>query len=223
MKKYLVVALVMFTFLLGTTNVSFGLLIDFTSGAAYLGNGSTVTTNNTDLWWDVDYYVEDGVKFDFIGANEYVGNYYGSGNSVIHGHFGSGLTEILVTKIDNSAFDLNYLEITTNGTWGIPSQATITASNGTTELLPYSEWGGEGPSIGGGDNSNVMHWLSAGFDAITSFSITMGDFCFGMDNFFIDEEPPSNPNAVPEPGTILLLGVGMLGLFGLKRKKFAQK
>ena len=59
-------------------------------------------------------------------------------------------------------------------------------------------------------------WLNSNFDNITSFTITSQNaYCFGMDNFYIDQEPPP----IPEPSTILLMSVGLIGLVGYGRKR----
>ncbi|MBE9070653.1 hypothetical protein IQ260_28845, partial [Leptolyngbya cf. ectocarpi LEGE 11479] len=106
---------------------SYAALIDFTGGTVYQFGGSTATTDTTRNYANVDYYEEDGVRFDYIGppgnpfppvgANN-IGNYYNVGNDVIHGHWDEGgfgfLESIVVNKIDGSSFDLNYFKITTN-------------------------------------------------------------------------------------------------------------
>ena len=47
----------------------------------------------------------------------------------------------------------------------------------------------------------------AHFDAVTSVTFSSTNaYCFGMDNFYINE--PAPPNPAPEPATMALLGLG---------------
>ena len=133
--------------------------INFTGGTVVRLSGPDETTNNSVLWDNVDYYLEGGFKLDFIGNttafSSNIGNYDNVGNDVIHGHWVTGdfgdLTMIKVTKVDGSAFDLNYFVLTSNtDTGGSPAsgneQAFIHASiDGTTQsfsqMLPPEDWG----------------------------------------------------------------------------------
>jgi len=203
--------------------------IKFTGGTVSTYGAGIQTTNNSVVWGDVDYYDEGGFRLDFIGntggadafaAN--IGDYYGVGNDVIHGHWATGnygdLTQIKVTKIDGSAFDLNYFILTSNtDTGGGPAsgneRAFIHASlDGSTEsfsqLLPVEDWGFPATQI----------FLGSEFDGIKAFWFTAENAvdCFGMDEFFIDEEAP--PRA-PEPASFLLAGLGLAGLGWRARKQ----
>ena len=115
-----------------------------------------------------------------------------AGNDVIHGHWDQGdfgnLTEIKISRIDNAAFDLNYFLLTSNtDTGGAPAsgneRAFIRTSNNYSMMLPPENWGFPAVAIN----------LDSNFDNITSFSFFVENAvdCFGMDEFFLNEEAPT--------------------------------
>lgn len=211
---------------------SHAVLVDFTGGTVHQFGGATFTTDNTFSVDNVDYYEEGGVKFDFIGPSGnpfsyHVGDYYGVGNDVIHGHWDAGpfgdMGSINVEKLDNTAFDLNYFKITTNTAngGGAASGSEEVYINALADgvnisfsmLLPSDDWGFAGP------NSEI--YLGTEFDGIKAFSFTYGSNAvgFGLDEFFIDEAAP--PPSVPVPAAVWLFGSGLLGLVGVARRKKA--
>lgn len=217
---------------------SYAALIDFTGGTVYQFGGNTATTNTVKNYVNVDYYEEDGVRFDFVGppgnpvyyvgANN-IGNYYNAGNDVIHGHWEEGpygfLESIVVNKIDGSSFDLNYFKITTNtanggsaasGNEEVYINALADGVNiSYSQLLPPDDWGFAGP------NSAIP--LGPEFDDILAFSFTRGANAvgFGLDEFFIDEEPPELLT-VPEPTSTAMLFLVLAGMGFAYRKQPAQ-
>ena len=195
-------------------------VITFDGGTAYKnGGGPGIVTNSSSNWDDIDYYEEDGFRLDFINntaafaAN--IGDYYGAGNAVIHGHWSSGLygdlTRIVVTKIDATPFDLNYFILTSNtDVGGSPAsgneRAFIKNNNGNAILLQPEDWGFPASQV----------FLPSSYDGITSFEFYVENHvdCFGMDEFYIDEPAPP-PNGVPEGGSSFVLFSGaMLIAFG---------
>ena len=218
--------------LLGIAGSAQAVLIDFTGGTVTrFSQPSPVTTDTTAVYDDVDFYTEGGMKFDFIGppGNPFsynIGDYYGIGNDVIHGHWEAGpfgdMTGIRAEKLDGTAFDLNYFKITTNTcAGGGPACGTEEVflnalADGVTVsfsmLLPPDDWGFAGP------NSEIF--LGPEFDGIKAFTVTYGSIAvgFGMDEFFIDEPPPGG---VPVPATLALMGLGLAGI-GYRRRKRIQ-
>lgn len=214
---------------LGVVASANAVVIDFTGGVAYLNGGASVIPTNIGSYWsDVDYYVEDGIKVDFIGGGGgIIGNYYGGytgqsseNNSVIHAHWGD-LSSIVFSKVDGTAMDLNYMDLTSNSiTGGLAAtggeMSHVTTNNGASMLLPSSDWGINLLSDGVTTGDGIKRlWMSTDFDGIYSFTVTSENaFCFGLDNFYIDEPAP----AVPEPSTFLLFGAGLGGFAILRRR-----
>ena len=205
-------------------------VINFTGGTVTRLDTSTETTNNSAVWDNVDYYEQGGFRLDFktnagsAGFATNIGNYYGAGNDVIHAHWASGsfggVTEIEITKVGGGTFDLNYFVLTSNtDTGGAPASGSELAyiegfvanvSTGAALLLPPEDWGFPATQI----------FLGSNFDAVDSvrFFVTNVVDCFGMDEFYIDEDAPP-PTGVPEGGSsFALFGASMLLALGVSSK-----
>jgi len=229
MRSRMLTGLMLLIFLLGGIGLASATIIDFTGGVAYDVNGNPLgVTNNVDLFQDaVAYYVEDGFRYDFVGGPGTIGDYYSIGrggfvgNDVIHAHW-RGLGSMVISKEDRSAFDLNYIDLTSNTVvGGGQSDGTeaswITTDEGYSMRLPSSDWGFDIDFFGAMGDGVARLWLDENFDDVLSVTFTSENaFCFGMDNFYIDEPPP--PQGVPEPTVMLLLGSGLIGLAAIRKK-----
>ena len=91
-------------------------VVTFTGGTVTLTGGGTGTTDGSANFSSVDFYTESGFKFGYLGGTGgSMGNYYGTGNDVIHAHWGVGeMTSIEITKLDGGTFDFNYFVLTSN-------------------------------------------------------------------------------------------------------------
>lgn len=210
---------------------SFGAIIDFAGGTAYLFDGTSVVTDNTGLWNSiVDYYEEDGMRVDFVGGYGTIGDYYSTGfgtgggpayeNSVIHAHPFTDI-DIVFSKIDGTPFDLTYVDMTSNTDYGgggaSGNELSYITTGGYSMLLPSSDWGLDYTYFGDPGDGIKRLWLDANFKGITSFTLSsLNAYCFGMDNFYIDQEAPP---PIPAPAAIMLgmMGTGLVGWLRRRR------
>ena len=80
-------------------------------------------------------------------------------------------------------------------------------------LLPSSDWGFDYDYFGATGDDVARLYLGSNFDNVLSVTFTsLKAYCFGMDNFYINEPAP-----VPEPTMLALLSLGIAGLGASRR------
>jgi hypothetical protein len=200
------------------TSLAPAAVVTFTGGTITSNNGSTSVTNGSFVQENVDFYTESGFVLDYIGGSNFssnVGTYYGGSNDVIHGHWGMGVSSIDIYKAGGGTFDLNYFVLTSNTQMGggpHTGNESVTiegflngASTGTAFLLPPEDWGFPAVDV----------FMSTNFDLVDRVKIVgSNSFCYGMDEFYIDQAAP-----VPEPTAGALLALGLGGLIALRRSR----
>ncbi|NOQ64449.1 MAG: hypothetical protein GQ582_08055 [Methyloprofundus sp.] len=212
--------------------------VDFTGGTVYDGSGSIIGVTDTTANFTGAYYEEAGFRLEFLSGGTFdngsFGDYYNTGNDVIHGHWGANdvhsgpfgnLDQIKISKIDGSTFDLGGFRVSTNtAVGGGPAdgnELTWVNSSKANEIFTVTsdDWGlGSGPdpliTIAAGNSLfDDILWFSFTNDALSS---AVG---LGLDNFFLDEEGDEGGTdpTVPAPTAIYLLGLGLAGLLRMKK------
>lgn len=186
-------------------------VITFSGGTATKLDGTTFVPADGVGTQNAKSYVENGMYMVIENGTRSIalGNYYGgvgdgvSGNSVIHGHW-TNMERVYFAAQNGAAFNLTYLRITSNSTTAngpvyiVASQDGLTASY--SQKLEPSTWGYT-------DFNEI--YFGAEFRGIKAFWFEArgtGAFCFGMDNFHVDIDPPA-PSGTSGT-TPLIVGTG---------------
>jgi len=218
---------------IGFAGVSQAALIDFTGGTVTENdNVTTHVTDNTTSFQNVLMYVQDGFKVEFMfdgapsGFASIVGDYYVTGNDVSHWHWADGgfgeVTAVIISKVDNSTFDLGGFQVTTNtangGTVSDGFENVVVNSSKLDNIFKVDsdDWG-----LGNGTDPLItIDPMNDLFKDITWFSFTnaadSSSVGMGLDNIFLDEPGDGNgidPTDVSSPAIIGLLFLGFIGLF----------
>jgi hypothetical protein len=141
-------------------------------------------------------YSESGVNFSVNFGNFQTGVFDGSNFLGYFGDYGFG--QVITVNMGGAAFDL--VSLYNRHDHG---DSLFTASNGATYLLPYG-------------NEGTTQFFSSAFSNITWFTFQMQSHLY-MDNLTLNASNAS----VPAPGALALLGLGLFGIGGLRRKRKA--
>lgn len=241
MKKLLLPLLLMASFAKGA-------IVTFTGGTAISPDGTEFVTNAQSQNSNIVSYQEGTVILEYVSpVGDYsfqtVGDYYGAGDDVIHGHW-TAISAIEISRENNVPFDLQFFHVTSNTeVGGGPATGTeIIAIQGWLEgvavteeyMLPTDDWGGEYRDV----------FLPESFDNVDKVVIRdlaqwqngvwtpeeWSAFCYGMDNFVFDEVIPEDlivgnsldltiaATPAPELGSALFGGLGCLLLLQRRRR-----
>lgn len=164
------------------------------AGGTYVTMASRGATNYGGFVFDTKWY---------IGSTNHSADYASTAHSGLqYLSNGSNATNLTVSRA--SAF-------TFNGAWF----DTPTHSN-PAEWINITAYGAGNALIGSTGNvaiSSTATWVGANFNNVLSLNITRGDGWFTMDDFTY------NAAEVPEPASMALFGLGILGLVASRRRK----
>ena len=193
---------------------------NFAFGFSSFTPGNNLNVNGT-AFYNIDSgWINSNGVHQANNTNYYSGFYDCGGTGVCKNYFVFDLTGLDAKKINTATFTVNTYSISVGGTYYIfgtnLSGPNVSSTNGFTSI-PYYNRLTAGPIIGsivltpGMSNTNVTitlnhqgeQWVKSGEG---STAVLGGEFI--------------PVGAVPEPGTLMLVGTGVVGLAGLLRRKF---
>jgi hypothetical protein len=193
-----------------------------TNGSTVSSNVFTVNSAGTALSFAFDFITSDGTTSfpDYAWANLY----NAADNSLVATLF-TATTNPYGSAVPGTGAGLPSISAAI-----VPSSVTVTSGAGSTDWSPLGTYSGACWQ-GYGNGCGNTGWVSASYDianagdyfmvfGVANASDTIYDSGLAFVGTTIGGVPVGNPNGdVPEPGSVALVGLGLLGLLAAKRKK----